>query len=249
VVCPSGVTSRRLFAASSPVLPVVGAWCVHLYTASGAVLALLAAQDIFQYRYRNAFFWLSLQIVVDATDGVLARWAKVSERTPGFLGARLDDIVDYVAYVFVPALFVWRSLIVPGAWTLAVCSAMLLASAYGFSRQDAKTDDHFFTGFPSYWNIVAFYLLLGGASQQVNGVILLTLSALVFVPIRYVYPSRTPVLRATTMGLGVVWAGLMMWMLWRMPVIPRPVFWLSLAFPVYYTGLSLVLNARRHAGS
>jgi len=223
------------------------AWLVHLYTASGVVLALFAAQNIFQYRYRDAFFWLALQIVVDATDGLFARWARVSEVTPRFRGSHLDDIVDYVAYVFVPALFVWRSLIVPSAWTMVVTSAMLLSSAYGFSRDDGKTDDHFFTGFPSYWNITVFYLLLGGWSQEVNGIILIALAVLVFVPIRYVYPSRTPALRGTTVAFGSAWAALMLWMLWRMPLVPRTMFWLSLAFPIYYTVLSLVLTTRRAA--
>jgi phosphatidylcholine synthase len=230
------------------VFQVLAAWCVHIYTASGVVLALLAAQDIFQYRYRNAFFWLALQIVVDSTDGVLARWAKVSDVTPWFRGSHLDDIVDYVAYVFVPALFVWRSLLVPSEWTVVVCSAMLLSSAYGFSRHDAKTDDHFFTGFPSYWNIVVFYLLLGGASQEVNGIILAVLAALVFVPVRYVYPTRTPVLRQATLAFAAVWTLQMFWMLWRMPAVPRVMFWLSMAFPLYYTGLSLALTARRRVG-
>jgi len=238
----SGSTARTL----RPVR-ILAAWLVHLYTASGAVLALLAAQDIFQYRYRNAFFWLALQVVIDATDGALARWANVSAATPLFRGAHLDDIVDYVAYVFVPALLVWRSLIVPSVWATAVCSAMLLSSAYGFSRHDAKTGDHFFTGFPSYWNIVVFYLLLGGASQPVNGIILIILAVLVFVPVRYVYPSRTPVLLRTTMTFGGLWAVVMLWMLWRMPLVPRTVFWLSMAFPLYYVGLSLVLNVTRRA--
>ena len=113
---------------------VLAAWLVHGYTASGAVMALLAAQDIFQYRYREAFLWLALQIVVDATDGALARVVGVTRVLPGIRGAHLDDLVDYLTYVFVPALFVWRSLIVPSSWSLTVCSAMLVSSAYGFSQ-------------------------------------------------------------------------------------------------------------------
>ncbi|MEQ1758296.1 MAG: CDP-diacylglycerol O-phosphatidyltransferase [Vicinamibacterales bacterium] len=225
-------------------IPRLSAWLVHLYTASGVVLAFLAATAIFQYRFRDAFIWLALQIIIDATDGLLARRARVSSVTPHFRGAHLDDIVDYVAYVFVPALLVWRALLVPGSWSVAVCAAMLLSSAYGFSRDDAKTEDHFFTGFPSYWNIVVFYLLLGGRSQEVNAIVLVVLAALVFVPIRYVYPSRTPVLRSTTLGLGVAWAVLMLWMVWQMPEVPRVAFWLSTFFPVYYVALSLVLSTR-----
>ncbi len=243
---PCGVIFRPPFAASRAALfQVLAAWLVHLYTASGAVLAFFAAQDIFQYRYRDAFFWLALQIVVDATDGVLARWVRVAEVTPWFSGSHLDDIVDYVAYVFVPALFVWRSLLVPSDWTIVVCSAMLLSSAYGFSRHDSKTTDHFFTGFPSYWNIVVFYLLLGGGSQEVNSIVLIVLALLIFVPLRYVYPTRTPALRSLTITLAIAWTATMFWMLWRMPLVPRPVFWLSMAFPVYYVGLSFVLTVRR----
>jgi phosphatidylcholine synthase len=224
---------------------VVAAWIVHLYTASGAVLGFLAARDIFQYRYRDAFAWLALAIFVDATDGVLARVARVGERIPWFDGEALDNMVDYVTYVFVPALFVWRALLVPSAWTMVVCGAMLLSSAYGFNRSDAKTTDHFFTGFPSYWNIVVFYLLIGGATPQFNAAVLVLLAALVFVPLRYVYPSRTPVLRRLTVALGGIWALLVTMMLWQMPGVSRAVFWVSLVFPVYYVGLSLVLHRRR----
>ena len=226
-------------------LRVLAAWLVHGYTASGAVMALLAAQDIFQYRYREAFLWLALQIVVDATDGALARMVNVARVLPGIRGAHLDDLVDYLTYVFVPALFVWRSLIVSSSWSLVVCSAMLVSSAYGFSRSDAKTDDHFFTGFPSYWNIVCLYLLLGGGTQTLNGIVLLALAALVFVPIRYIYPSRTGPFRGLTLTLGSVWAALVLLMIWRMPFGPRWWYWTSLVFPAYYVGLSLWLQWRR----
>jgi phosphatidylcholine synthase len=224
---------------------VIAAWLVHLYTASGAVLAFLAARDVFQYRFRNALMWLALAIFVDATDGVLARRARTTSRVPWFSGDQLDNIIDYLTYVFVPALLVWRALLVPSAWATWVCSAMLLSSAYGFSRTDAKTPDHFFTGFPSYWNIVVFYLLVAGAAPEINGVVLLLFAALVFVPIGYVYPSRTPVLRGLTVGLGAVWAALMVVMLWQMPGVSAAVYWLSLAYPLYYTVLSVALHRRR----
>jgi len=221
------------------------AWLAHIYTASGAVLAFLAARAVVDHDYRTAFFWLGVQIFVDATDGLLARALRVHERLPGFNGAKLDDIVDYLAYVFVPALFVWRAVLVPDSWTLWVAGAMLISSAYGFNRADAKTADHFFTGFPSYWNIVVFYLLIARLPAAVNGVILLVLAVLVFVPIRYLYPSRTPVLMWPTNILGAIWGVLMLMMLWQYPAISRPVFLASLAFPIYYVVLSLMLQIRR----
>jgi phosphatidylcholine synthase len=224
---------------------VISAWLVHLYTASGVVLALLATRAVIDYDYRAAFFWLWLQVVIDATDGMLARRARVAERIPWFDGSKLDDIVDYLTYVFVPALCVWRAVLVPDAWTMPVAMAMLLASGYGFSRTDAKTADHFFTGFPSYWNVVVFYLIVAGWPSWVNAVVLLTCVVLVFVPIRYVYPSRTPVLRLFTNVAGSIWSALMLLMLWQYPDESRVVMWVSLVFPAYYVALSLWLHPQR----
>jgi phosphatidylcholine synthase len=224
---------------------MIAAWLVHLYTASSAVLALLATRAIFEYRFRDAFFWLGVAIMIDSSDGVFARATRVSQRLPWFNGAKLDDIVDYLTYVFVPAVFVWRALLVPDAWTIPVASAMLLSSAYGFNRDDAKTSDHFFTGFPSYWNLVVFYLFLMHESQVVNALVLIALAVLVFVPIRYLYPSRTPTLRAFTVALGIAWGITLLVMVWQLPAISAPLLWGSLAFPIYYVVLSLVVGWRR----
>jgi phosphatidylcholine synthase len=122
---------------------------------------------------------------------------------------------------------------------------MLLSSAYGFNRSDAKTSDHFFTGFPSYWNIAVFYLVLAGMSQVVNAAVLVTLAVLVFVPIRYVYPSRTPRWRVFTNLLGAAWAVLIIVMLWQYPGVSRPLLAASLVFPAYYVLLSLWLHFDR----
>ena len=221
------------------------AWLAHIYTASSAVLALLATIAVFEYRFRDAFFSLALAIIVDSSDGVLARALRVKQRLPWFNGAKLDDIVDYLTYVFVPALCVWRSLLVPAAWTIPVASAMLLSSAYGFNREDAKTSDHFFTGFPSYWNVVVFYLYVMHGSQIVNAAVLLILAVFVFVPIRYLYPSRTPHWRLLTMWLGLAWGVVLLLMLWQLPVVSPRLLWGSLLFPIYYVVLSLVIGRRR----
>lgn len=223
---------------------MIAAWLVHLYTASGAVLAFLAARAVVERDYRAAFLWLALQIVVDATDGTLARRAQVSRHTPAFSGSKLDDIVDYLTYVFVPALIVWRAALVPDGWMFIVVSAVLLSSAYGFNQADAKTSDHYFTGFPSYWNIVVFYLIVAEWSAIVNAAILLLFAVLVFVPIRYLYPSRTLAWRPLTMALGLLWGVIMIVMLLRYPAVPRVLFWISLVYPAYYFALSLALHQR-----
>ena len=224
---------------------MIAAWLAHAYTASGAVLAFLAVQAAVDYRFRDAFFWLTVQVLVDATDGILARRARVAAVTPWFNGAKLDDIVDYLAYVFVPAVIVWRALLVPDGWTLPVVAAMLLASAYGFNREDAKTSDHFFTGFPSYWNIVVLYLYVAHLPAAVNAAILVALAGLVFVPIKYLYPTRTPVLQGLTVSLGVLWGLLMLLMIWQLPAVSAAVLGGSLVFPVYYLIVSIALSLRR----
>ena len=220
------------------------AWLAHLYTASGAVIAFLATCAVFSGDYRQVFLWLALQVVVDATDGAFARRARVSERLPWFNGAKLDDIIDYLCYVFIPALIVWRAALVPAPLTGVVIAAVLLSSAFGFNRDDAKTEDHFFTGFPSYWNIVVAYMVVGAWPTAVNAAILLVLAALVFVPIRYVYPSRMPVMRTSTNVLAGVWGLLLVVMVWRYPDVPPPMLWGSLAFPLYYVVLSLWLGTK-----
>ena len=223
---------------------VAAAWLVHLYTASGFVLAFLAAQSAIDHDFRTAFFYLAAQVFVDATDGVLARAVRVSERLPWFSGSKLDDLVDYLTYVFVPALIVWRGLLVVDPWTDVVPWAMLLSSGYGFSHMKAKTNDHFFTGFPSYWNIVVLYLFVLQLSPDMNALILLAFAVMVFVPIRYIYPSRTTILPRTTNVLAVVWSATMLVILWQYPEASRTLVLASLAFPVFYFGLSFVVHAR-----
>jgi phosphatidylcholine synthase len=225
----------------------VTAWLVHLYTASSALLGFLALTRIFYDRYREAFLWIAVTILIDATDGTLARRARVASRLPHFDGAKLDDIVDYITYVFVPAFFVWHALLVPDRWSTAASAAMLLSSAYGFNRSDAKTPDHFYTGFPSYWNIAVFYLYVAGWPRAVNLAVLLVLAAGVFVPIRYVYPSRTATWRPLTIALGLAWGALMFVLLWQAPEVSRPVLWASFVFPAYYFLLSFALDRRRAA--
>lgn len=222
------------------------AWLVHLLTATGAVLAYIAVEYALAGNLRAAFACLAAATAVDAVDGVFARMARVKERTPQFDGALLDNIVDYLTFVFVPVFILRQAGLLPeGVPGLAVASAVLLSSAYGFSHADAKTPDHFFTGFPSYWNIVAFYMAVLQLAPWTNAAILLAFVALVFIPIGYVYPSRTPRWQTATVALGLAWGAAMLALIWLMPAAPRWLAWASLAYPVYYMGLSLSLHGTR----
>ena len=223
------------------------AWMVHLYTATGSVLAFLAAWAAMHGNVGLALGALFTATVVDATDGVLARRARVKDLLPGVDGARIDDIVDYLTFVFVPMLLLEAAGGLPQLVAIPVIAVVLLSSMYGFVASDAKSSDHFFTGFPSYWNIVVLYLLLFRVPPAANAVVLLALSALVFVRIGYVYPSRTPTWRAATLAMGAAWALLVAAIIWRWPSPPGWVAIASLVFPVYYLALSAFLQARRGA--
>jgi phosphatidylcholine synthase len=227
-----------------PILP----WLAHLYTSAGVVIALLATAVTFAHNFRAAFLYLVAATIVDATDGVLARALRVKELLPQFDGALLDNIIDYLTYAFVPALIVWQADLVPSAFP--VCSAMLVSSLYGFARTDAKGEgaDYYFTGFPSYWNIVVAYLYMLQLSQRFNAIVLVFLAVMVFVPIHYLYPSRMRTLKIPTAVLGTIWGVLFAWMLWRLPAVDGPWTALSLIFPAYYVALSLWLQAGRRAG-
>jgi phosphatidylcholine synthase len=228
----------------------VGAGAVHLYTASGTALALLIVFAAFEGDPVRAL-WLGLvALVIDGTDGMLARRLRVSERLPWFDGGRLDDIVDYLTYAFAPVLLLWSDgRLPPGAAGTALAVVPLLASSYQFCRVDAKTEDHLFLGFPSYWNVVAFYVIVLDLAPAATATILLVCSVLVFVPIGYLYPSRTTVLRRTNLVLTGVWLAAYAAILVQLPE-PHPlVVAISLGYLVYYLAVSLHLTAARHRAS
>lgn len=223
------------------------AWCVHLYTALGLVAA--AGIVVFIVRggddsFRAALWLMLLATLIDSTDGWLARSARVKEFAPTFDGRRLDDLIDFQTYTSLPLLLIWRAEILTGAqsWWLLL---PLIASAYGFSQVNAKTDDGFFLGFPSYWNIVAFYLYLLRPPAWASLALIIALALLTFVPWRYLYPSqRTPYSRLTNL-LAIVWIATLLMILARWPDDSRWLILVSLSFPLYYMLLSWALTFRR----
>lgn len=225
-------------------LPKAAGWAVHAYTASGAVMGLLAIKFAGDHRFQASFVMMALATAVDSSDGVLARYFQVKQRLPNFDGALLDNIVDYLTYVVAPAyLMLCAGMLPGGGWALAVVSAMLLSSAYGFCQTNAKTPDHFFLGFPSYWNLVVFYQFCFGMRPILNALIVVLFAVLVFVPIKYIYPSRTELLRRLTVTLGIVWAVLVTYLLVTLPAPNHFVVWLSFTFIGYYLIMSIVLHA------
>lgn len=218
---------------------VLISWGIHLYTAVGLPIAMVTLIFTTQGAYRIAFILMTIATAIDATDGFLARKVEVKKTLPNFDGAKLDDIVDYLNFVATPVFLAWYAGLLPaGYWGLLVASAPLLASGYGFSNTAAKTADHYFTGFPSYWNIVVLYLFLLDSPVWLNTSLLVLLSILVFVPIRYLYPSRNKNSQTLLLTLGGVWTLMVLRMIWLIPTTPHELIYLSMFYPLLYTGLS-----------
>ncbi|MEE6273690.1 CDP-alcohol phosphatidyltransferase family protein [Georgenia wangjunii] len=237
-------TDRRDAALPAPARGLRAAgWAVHLYTASGTVLALLAIIAAVEGEAVRALWILLAALVIDGTDGMLARRLRVKETIPGFDGARLDDIVDYITYVLVPVILLWAGGYLPeGAWGTALAAVPLLASSYQFCRTDAKTEDHYFLGFPSYWNVVAFYVVVLDLPVVVTAVVILACAVLVFVPVKYVYPSRTNAFRALNVALAAAWIVLYAVVLAGFPEPHPAAVGLSLAYVAYYAVVSVYLT-------
>ena len=149
-------------------VPRLAAYGVHLLTASGAVCGLLALQGIAGGRFKTALVWMAVAVVIDGVDGPLARSVGVSRVLPGIDGTLLDNVVDYLNYVVVPAFLIVEASLVPLRLEVVGGAAICLSSAFQFTRIDAKTPDHFFRGFPSYWNVLAFYLLVLRPDPRLN---------------------------------------------------------------------------------
>ncbi len=231
------------------------AWGVHLYTAIGLVLAARIAMLLARggaEAFREAFVLMLAASLVDATDGTLARKVKVKSVLPMFDGRKLDDIVDFLTYTFLPLMLVWRAGLLPEgaeAWLLLP----LLASAYGFCQVEAKTDDGYFLGFPSLWNVVAFYLYVLQLPGWLAVAIVAVLGLMTFVPSRYLYPSSQPGgLNLASNLLGAPWCALLLMVMWRLPSGPSMVvdpltWWVAIAslyFPAFYMVASWMVTLK-----
>jgi phosphatidylcholine synthase len=233
---------------------VILAWAVHFYTALGLACAAgmaVAILDGSDTSYRLALALMAVATLIDATDGTLARSVRVKEVLPDFDGTLLDNLVDFLTYVGLPLLLIWRARLLPDgaeAWLLLP----LFAAAYGFCQTQAKTADGYFLGFPSYWNLVAFYLyVLPVLRGWVGPALVIVLALLTFVPARYLYPSRRGRLNFWTNVLAAPWTVLLALSLWLGEGDERTGEGLALAslyFPAWYLGVSWAISLHRLSG-
>lgn len=219
------------------------AWLAHAYTCLGLVSGGLTLAAGSRGDVRGAFFWMLIALLIDATDGPLARVLRAEEALPHIDGALLDNLTDFLNYVVCPVYLLFALGMLPKK-ALAVGAVPLVASAWGFSRRDAKGGDGFFLGFPSYWNLVVFYGWCLKVSAFWLSTWIVALGLLVFVPIRYPAPFKAKPLRHVTDPLCVAWALSLAGLYFQ---LPKPSSWLlalSLLYPAYYLAAALVLTLR-----
>ncbi len=216
------------------------AWGVHLYTAIGGVVGMFALYAAADGDTPLAFVLLVFSMVIDSTDGIMARRARVSEVLPDFDGAMMDNVIDMLTFVWIPVFIMWKEALLPHElWTIVP----ILAGLYAYGQVNMKTDDSFFLGFPSYWNVVALYLFWFDLPDVLTIAFVVLPAILTFIPTRYLYPSKNYVFWRLTWGLGVMWFLLVFWLL--LQDNPSDVLIiLSFYYPVYYMVMSFYIEYR-----
>ena len=189
----------------------IRAFTIHIFTACGAALALLALILATGGHWAAMFVCLGLALIVDGIDGPLARAFKVAELLPRWSGEGLDFVVDFVTYVFVPAYAIAASGFLPDVLAIPAGMIVVITGALYFADREMKTRDNYFRGFPAVWNLATFYLYILAPPPWAATMMIVALTALTFVPIQFVHPLRVKYLRALNIALMGIWALLAAW--------------------------------------
>jgi phosphatidylcholine synthase len=182
------------------------AFAVHVLTAAGAGLALVALLAAVRGAFDVMFLCLGIALIVDGIDGTIARALKVAEVLPRWSGEVLDLVVDFVTYVFVPAYAIAAGGLLPEGLGAPAGIVIVMTGAIYFADRRMKTADHYFRGFPTLWNVVAFYLFVLKLPPWLAAGLVALLTVLTFMPFKFLHPFRVARLRFVTMGALVLWS-------------------------------------------
>jgi len=223
----------------------LGAWAVHLLTASGAALAFLAAVAAAHKAWQIVFLCLGLALIVDGVDGPLARRIHVKQRIPWFDGAALDFVVDYANYVFVPALVLTAGGLLSEPFAAIAGLIVAVVGALYFADKRMKTPEQAFRGFPAVWNALIYLLMIYRLPELVTVVIVLAAAALTFSPVEFIHPVRVKRMRPLTLTVTVLWGILA---ILALAADLRPGAFVSVALAItsiYLIGIGAFLQATR----
>ena len=226
-----------------PPLANAAAFGVHVFTASGAALALFALLAAIEHDWSRTFWFLGAALLVDGIDGTLARRFDVAQRLPRWSGDTLDLVVDFLTYVFIPAYVVVASGLLPTFLAIPCAVAIVISGALYFADRRMKMTGNYFRGFPAVWNVPVFYLLLLKPDPWIATIAIGLLAAATFLPIPFVHPFRVARLRVLTLGLLAVWSVLACVTLLR-DMVPGPFITAGLcAIALYFLGAGLLRRA------
>jgi len=186
-------------------LKVFQSYLVHIFTVSGVFLSFLALTEAIDGNLPLMFFYLAIALFVDGVDGSLARKVDVKKYTPSINGEILDNIIDFLNYVFVPSFVIYWLGLVPKGLELIIAGLILTVSCYTFANNNIKTSDFYFSGFPALWNVVVLYFYILNTDPFTNLIVILILSILTFIPIKYLHPFRVKKLRKTSLSFLLIW--------------------------------------------
>lgn len=216
---------------------------VHVFTASGGAVALLALYAAIERNFAACFAWLGLALFIDGIDGTLARAARVHVTAASIDGAVLDLVVDFLTYVLVPVVALWRSDLMPTEASFWIGLIVTIASALYFADTRMKTDDLWFRGFPATWNIVILYLFVLRPPWMVSAVILLGAAALMFTPVVFIHPLRVVRLRGLTIAMTFAWFAFAAIAVAENLAPPAWVGWGLIAMAAYFLALPLLRHS------
>jgi phosphatidylcholine synthase len=224
-------------------ITIIRAFAIHVFTACGAALALLAMILATGGHWAGMFFCLGMALIVDGVDGPLARRFKEAEVLPRWSGETLDLIVDFTTYVFVPAYAIVASGLLPNGLAIPAGALIVVTGALYFADRQMKTADNYFRGFPAVWNLAALYLYLLEPPPWLAAVMIVTLAALSFAPIKFLHPLRVKHLRVLNIALLGAWSVLAALAVVR-DLNPGPyVIWPLVAIAVYFFAVGLLRRA------
>lgn len=230
---------------ASPLIHRTLAWSAHLFTAFSAFFGLLSLDALYHHHHVMALWYMGAAFVIDNIDGTLARLCNASKYTPNVDGALLDNIIDFFTYAMVPAVFILATDMVPASCKIFAATLICFASCYQFTQRDAKTADHFFKGFPSYWNILIFYVFCWHLPQALALWLIIACFVASFIPVKYIYPSRMDNLTESKLYKFLMFLATLIWLgcaITTLAIYPRLDHFISfytLAYVLLYFFLSL----------
>lgn len=185
--------------------PQAKAFSVHLLTASGSFLAFLSIVAASELRWTAMWWWLGLALLVDGIDGPIARKLEVKEVLPTWSGETLDNIIDYVTYVLIPAFALYQSGFMGEGLSFLSAALIVITSAIYYADTGMKTTENFFKGFPVVWNMVVFTLFVIGVGEYTAFAVVLAAAVLTFAPINFLHPVRVVRLRTINLAVFLAW--------------------------------------------